>query len=257
MEEINDLERMKLRIEEQEKETEDEVQMQALEQRLEELDIEIGKANAKQAMENPNFWDKVGQEDIDEGNEKKLRSPASEEISERGHEEQKAHPSKGEPGEGTEFRHEISAEMTTLQVGDSVEFMGVSYSGGIPNATGVVEEVDSDNGQVNIRDENGILGWVDVQEVQKIGSDFRFAEESAPPTLGGMPENVESKVDAGEAGAAKFALDENMFKSDEQVKMEENENAVADPSKETHFDKGGFQSSAPFVGPSAMPGQNM
>ena len=58
-------------------------------------------------MENPHFWDKVG-EDIDGGNEKKLRSPATEEISERGHEEQEAHPSKGEPGEGTEYRHELA-----------------------------------------------------------------------------------------------------------------------------------------------------
>jgi hypothetical protein len=158
--------------------------------------MEIGRANGKQAMENPHFWDKVGQEDIDEGNEKKLRSPATEEISERGHDEQRAHPSKGEPGEGTEFRHEISAE------------------------------------------------------------------ETESPTLGGMPQNVEQKVDAGEAGSVKFAgddveLDEDIFKDEDQKKMEVNDNAVVDPGRGTNFDGGGFQSTGPFVGPAAMPGQEM
>jgi hypothetical protein len=189
--EINDLERMKLRIEQQKKETEDEVQMQSLEQRVHELDEEIGRANAKEAMYNPNFFNKVGEEDIDGGTDKKLRSPATKEIGDRGHEEQEAHPSKGAPGEGTEFRHEISAE------------------------------------------------------------------ESTPPTMGGMPENVEQAVDSGVPGTSKIALDENMFKSDEQIKMEENENSVVDPGKTTNWNGGGFQSSAPFVGPSAMPGQEM
>jgi ribosomal protein L37AE/L43A len=255
--EVNDLERMKLRIEEQKKDTVDETQMQALEERLKELDREIGNANAKEAMENPHFWDKVGEE-IEDGTDKKLRSPSTEEVSEEGHDEQRAHPSKGEPGEGSEYRHEISAESFVpsdhFEVGDTV----TNQDGTLPQSKVVEGPFPSD----------GTFVWVDVpdegpcqyrpKDLLKVQASEREAEDAVAPTLGGMLENVEQKVDAGEAGPVKFALDKDMFKDDKQKAMEADEDAVVNPGKKkSNPSGGGYQSSAPFVGPSAMPGQNM
>ena len=265
--EINDLERMKLKIEQQKKETEDEIQMQALEERLHELDMEIGRANAKQAMENPHFWDKVG-EDIDGGNEKKLRSPATEEISERGHEEQEAHPSKGEPGEGTEYRHELAGRRTAkypastygpnmgegnyLHIWDSPSY----------DPTEDNKRVEQFNSRVQELMESGMSEYEAqhkaMEELPAVAS-RRRAEEATPPTLGGAPENVEQKIDSGEAKLAKDEdLDPDMFKDETQKKMEVNEDAVAGPKgKERDWNGGGYVSTSPSVGPSAMPGQEL
>ena len=229
--------------------------------------MEIGRANAKQAMENPHFWDKVG-EDIDGGNEKKLRSPATEEISERGHEEQEAHPSKGEPGEGTEYRHELAGRRTAkypastygpnmgegnyLHIWDSPSY----------DPTEDNKRVEQFNSRVQELMESGMSEYEAqhkaMEELPAVAS-RRRAEEATPPTLGGAPENVEQKIDSGEAKLAKDEdLDPDMFKDETQKKMEVNEDAVAGPKgKERDWNGGGYVSTSPSVGPSAMPGQEL
>ena len=320
--EINDLERMKFRIEQQKKETIDETQMRALEERLHELDMEIGRANAKQAMYNPHFWDKAGA--IEDGNEKKLRSPASEEVSEEGHNEQKMFPSKGEPGEGTEFRSELASyrrakrdtrgqafhdEVQAATYGYQINMMDIpkvyevaeqAFDAGqnvtdavhaildqIAIKTGSRRRAESSTYGPDMEKGNYLHIWDNpvqdltedservekfnarVQELMESGmsedeaqhkamdelpaiASSRRAEETQAPTMGGVPENIE-KAD----GAEKVAdLDPDMFKDETQKKMEANPDAVAGPKgKGRDWNGGGYISTSPSVGPSAMPGQ--
>ena len=112
--------------------------------------------------------------------------------------------------------------------------------------------------------ENFGISFEDMEDaVNRVGNSLsaskKKAEEATPPTLGGAPENVEQKIDSGEAKLAKDEdLDPDMFKDETQKKMEVNEDAVAGPKgKERDWNGGGYVSTSPSVGPSAMPGQEL
>lgn len=133
---IDYLNQQKMMLETDLKDAEDDYEKSALKDRIEKLDMEINKANTKEATENPHFFDSVDDhrakvrmglkkegDEIEDGNEKKLRSPSSVEVSEKAQDEQDLeYRREGFPGEGVESEVKIAEDVLVGQPpSDAVE----------------------------------------------------------------------------------------------------------------------------------------
>ena len=180
-------------------------QQASIETRLDELDREIERANAKEATMNPLFFTTglrgataLMASEIEDGNINTLRSPSTKEVADNADEEIAVRP-KGEPGEGADYTPRLSSKRIAgdLQPGDSVEMVSNSSVYPLepwaksfnPGARGVVKDVYVDGINVDVEGVGTIQTTLD--NVRKTAGEF---DRPATMVIKGTREEAEAAI---------------------------------------------------------------
>lgn len=273
--EIMDLNRRKEILEQEMKDATNDDQKESYVTRINEIETEIGKMQAKVATEDPNFFGHgLRCADIEDGNISTLTSPASEEVSESVDDSLELRP-KGEPGEGSEFKAVISRREIRRRASD---YSGKSFSAGGNDRGGITvkfwglydreeafvhippedideyqEFVERDRKKGQLDATKSIISFLEFKKypLEKSASK-RIAEGPVAPVMGGAPEGLEDV----EGSQKEAELDDDIFENEEDkpksFKTEDSDQSVM---KSSSGGGKGYQSSGPFANPpSALPG---